>query len=75
MVLRNPILPKYPWPNQGADIFFGSLIIYPTDSFFRKLATRRNYVTPPHQSYEELETLYWESMTNDKEYFLDSFRA
>lgn len=32
---------------------------------YRKLATRRNYVTPAHQSYEELEELYWEAMIND----------
>ena len=32
----------------------------------RKLATRPSYVTPAHESYDELEELYWTELINDK---------
>ncbi len=32
----------------------------------RKLATKPEYVTPPHSSYEELEDLFWKDLLNDK---------
>ncbi len=33
---------------------------------FRKLATKPEYVTPAHSSYEELEELFWKELLNDK---------
>lgn len=33
---------------------------------FRKLATKPEYVTPAHASYEELEEMFWRELTNDK---------
>jgi [histone H3]-trimethyl-L-lysine9/36 demethylase len=33
-------------------------------SDYRDLANSRNYATPPHRSYDDLERIYWESITN-----------
>jgi len=33
---------------------------------YRKLATKDKYVTPPHESYDQLETMYWNLLLDDK---------
>ena len=33
---------------------------------YRKLATKAKYVTPPHESYDQLETMYWNLLLDDK---------
>lgn len=32
---------------------------------YRRLATQPRYVTPAHESYDELEDLYWASLVDD----------
>lgn len=44
-------------------IFFAEISIY---LYSRKLATKPCYVTPAHETYDDLETMYWDELVNDK---------